>query len=195
VSQTIGRQVRADARRNRDRLLEAAVRAFTSDEADVTLDAIAKSAGVGIGTLYRHFPTRDALVEAVYRQELAHLCDAVPGLLRSLPPDEATRAWMDGFIDYMTTKRYMAAALQAVIASGGNPYAQSRGRLIAAITALLDAGVNAGSLRSDVEPNDVLVALSGVSLAAGEPAQRQQAGRILDLLVDGLRHRAAASAP
>jgi hypothetical protein len=102
---------------------------------------------------------------------------------------------MDGFIDYMTTKRYMAAALQAVIASGGNPYAQSRGRLIAAITALLDAGVNAGSLRSDVEPNDVLVALSGVSLAAGEPAQRQQAGRILDLLVDGLRHRAAASAP
>ena len=102
---------------------------------------------------------------------------------------------MDRFIDYMTTKRYMAGALQAVIASGGDPYAQSRGRLIAAITALLDAGVNAGTLRSDVAPNDVLVALSGVSLAAGEPAQRQQAGRLLDLLVDGLRHRAAASAP
>jgi AcrR family transcriptional regulator len=195
VSEILGRPVRADARRNRDLLLDAAVRAFANDGAEVTLDAIAKSAGVGIGTLYRHFPTRDALVEAVYRQELAHLCDAVPGLLRSLPPDEATRAWMDGFIDYMTTKRYMAAALQAVIASGGNPYAQSRGRLIAAITALLDAGANARSLRSDVEPNDVLVALSGVSLAAGEPAQRQQAGRILDLLVDGLRHRAAASAP
>ncbi len=128
--------MRADARRNRDLLLDAAVRAFANDGADVTLDAIAKSAGVGIGTLYRHFPTRDALVEAAYRQELAHLCDAVPGLLRSLPPVEATRTWMDGFIDYMTTKRYMAAALQAVIASGGDPYAQSRGRLIAAITAL-----------------------------------------------------------
>jgi AcrR family transcriptional regulator len=195
VSQTIGRPVRADAQRNRDRLLEAAVHAFASDGVEVTLDAIAKAAGVGIGTLYRHFPTREALIEAAYRQELAHLCDAVPGLLRSLPPDEATRAWMDGFIDYMTTKRYMAGALQAVIASGGNPYAESRGRLIAAITALLDAGVTAGTLRSDVAPNDVLLALSGVSLAAGEPAQRQQAGRLLDLLVDGLRHRAAASAP
>jgi AcrR family transcriptional regulator len=195
VSEILGRPVRADARRNRDLLLEAAVRAFANDGADVALDAIAKSAGVGTGTLYRHFPTRDALVEATYRQELAHLCDAVPGLLRSLPPDEATRTWMDRFIDYMTTKRYMAAALQAVIASGGNPYAQSRGRLIAAITALLDAGATAGTLRSDVEPNDVLLALSGVSLAAGEPAQRQQAGRLLDLLVDGLRRRAAASSP
>jgi AcrR family transcriptional regulator len=195
VSQTIGRPVRADARRNRDRLLDAAVGAFTSNEADVTLDAIAKTAGVGIGTLYRHFPTRDALVEAAYRQELAHLCDAVPGLLRSLPPDKATRAWMDRFIDYMTTKRYMAGALQAVIASGGNPYAESRGRLIAAITTLLDAGISAGTLRSDVDPNDVLVALSGVSLAAGAPDQREQAGRLLDLLVDGLRHHASASAP
>ena len=194
MSHTIGRPVRADARRNRERLLEAAVRAFASDGADVTLEAIAKTAGVGIGTLYRHFPTRDALVEAAYRQELAHLCDAVPGLLRSLPPDEATRAWMDRFIDYMTTKRYMAGALQAVIASGGDPYAQSRGRLIAAITALLDAGVNAGTLRSDVAPHDVLLALSGVSLAAGEPAQRQQARRLLDLLVDGLRHHASGPA-
>jgi AcrR family transcriptional regulator len=184
------RPLRADARRNRDQLLDAAVRAFASDGADVTLDAIARTAGVGIGTLYRHFPTRDALVEAAYRQELARLCDAVPELLRKLPPDQATRAWMDRFIDYMTTKRYMAGALRAVIASGGNPYAESRDRLIAAITALLDAGVTAGTLRSDVEPNDVLLGLSGVSLAAGEPAQREQAGRLLDLLVDGLCHRA-----
>jgi AcrR family transcriptional regulator len=191
VSHTIGRPVRADARRNRERLLEAAVRAFASDGADVTLEAIAKTAGVGIGTLYRHFPTRDALVEAAYRQELAHLCDAVPGLLRSLPADEATRAWMDRFIDYMTTKRYMAGALQAVIASGGDPYAESRARLIAAITTLLTAGISAGTIRADVEPNDVLLALSGVSLAAGAPDQREQAGRLLDLLVDGLRHHAS----
>jgi AcrR family transcriptional regulator len=194
VSQTIGRPVRADARRNRERLLEAAVRAFASDGEDVTLDAIAKTAGVGIGTLYRHFPTRNALVEATYRQELAHLCDAVPGLLRSLPPDEATRAWMDRFIDYMTTKRYMAGALQAVIASGGNPYAESRARLIAAITTLLAAGISAGTLRADVEPNDVLLALSGVSLAAGAPDQREQAGRLLNLLIDGLRHHPSGPA-
>ena len=193
MSHTIGRPVRADARRNRERLLEAAVRAFASDGADVTLEAIAKTAGVGIGTLYRHFPTRDALAEAAYRQELAHLCDAVPGLLRSLPPDEATRAWMDRFIDYMTTKRYMAGALQAVIASGGDPYAESRARLIAAITTLLTAGISAGTIRADVEPNDVLLALSGVSLAAGAPDQREQAGRLLDLLVDGLRHHASGS--
>jgi AcrR family transcriptional regulator len=195
VSHTIGRPVRADARRNRERLLEAAVRAFASDGADVTLEAIAKTAGVGIGTLYRHFPTRDALVEAAYRQELAHLCDAVPGLLRSLPPDEATRAWMDRFIDYMTTKRYMAGALQAVIASGGDPYAESRARLVAAITTLLAAGISAGTLRADVEPNDVLLALSGVSLAAGTPDQREQAGRLLNLLIDGLRHHDSGPAP
>ncbi|MDT7762400.1 MAG: hypothetical protein QOC63_1820 [Mycobacterium sp.] len=195
MQHTIGRPVRADARRNRERVLEAAVRAFASDGADVTLEAIAKTAGVGIGTLYRHFPTRDALVEAVYRQELAHLCDAVPGLLRSLPADEATRAWMDRFIDYMTTKRYMAGALQAVIASGGDPYAESRARLIAAITTLLTAGISAGTIRADVEPNDVLLALSGVSLAAGAPDQREQAGRLLDLLVDGLRHHASGQAP
>ena len=194
MSQTIGRPVRADARRNRERLLEAAVRAFASDGADVTLEAIAKTAGVGIGTLYRHFPTRDALVEAAYRQELAHLCDAVPGLLRSLPADEATRAWMDRFIDYMTTKRYMAGALQAVIASGGDPYAESRARLIAAITTLLAAGISAGTLRADVEPNDVLLALSGVSLAAGAPDQREQAGRLLNLLIDGLRHHPSGPA-
>jgi AcrR family transcriptional regulator len=195
VSETDGRPVRADARRNRDQLLNAAVRAFADDgAADVTLEAIARTAGVGIGTLYRHFPTREALVEAAYRQELAGLCDAVPGLLQSLPPDEAVRTWMDRFIDYMTTKRHMAGALRAVITSGGSPYAESRARLTATVTALLTAGVTAGTLKSDVQPDDVLLALSGVSRAAGEPTQREQAGRLLDLLIDGLRHGASASA-
>lgn len=186
-----GRMLRADARRNRDRLLSAAVRAFSQDRPDVTLDAIAKDAGVGIGTLYRHFPTREALIEAAYRSELARLCDAVPDLLQDMPPDEATRAWMDRYIDYMTTKRGMADALRAVIASGGTPYAQSRARLITAITSLLQAGAASGTLRADVAPADVLASLSGISLAAGEPAQRAQARRLLDLLMDGLRHRGA----
>ena len=193
MSATGTRPLRADAQRNRDRLLHAAVQAFSQVGPDVTLDAIAKDAGVGIGTLYRHFPTRESLVEAAYRNELARLCDAAPELLRTMPPDEATRTWMDRFVDYMTTKRGMADALRAVIASGGNPYAQSRDRLIAAITTLLHAGAAAGTVRSDVEPGDVLASVSGVSLAAGEPAQRDQARRLLDLLMDGLRYRATAT--
>ncbi|MEV4623510.1 TetR/AcrR family transcriptional regulator [Asanoa sp. NPDC049573] len=182
------RALRADARRNRDRLLAAAVSAFARDT-DATLDAIAKEAGVGIGTLYRHFPTRESLVEAAYRNELGRLCDAAPELGATLPPDRAVRAWMDRFVDYLATKRGMATALRAVIASGGDPYAESRGRLLAAITPLLDAGVAAGTIRSGVDPLDVLVALNGVSLAAGSPEQREQAGRLLDLLMDGLRAR------
>ena len=189
MPEAVGRVLRADARRNRDRLLSVAVRAFSQDGPDVTLDAIAKDAGVGIGTLYRHFPTREALIEAAYRSELARLCDAAPDLLQDMPPDEATRAWMDRYIEYMTTKRGMAGALRAVIASGGTPYAQSRDRLTTAITSLLQAGAAAGALRADIEPGDVLASLSGISLAAGEPAQRDQARRLLDLLMDGLRYR------
>ncbi|MET8156546.1 helix-turn-helix domain-containing protein [Sphaerisporangium sp. NPDC005289] len=192
MSVTGPRPLRADAQRNRDRLLSAAVRAFAHDGPDVTLDAIAKDAGVGIGTLYRHFPTREALVEAAYRNELARLCDAVPGLLAALPPAGAMRDWMDRFLDYMTTKRGMAEALRAVIASGGDPYAHSRDRLVGAVEALLRAGAEAGTLRGDVAPADVLTALSGVTLAAGAPAQRDQAGRLLDLLLDALRFGAAA---
>ena len=183
------RPLRADAQRNRDRLLEVAVRAFSSGGPEITLDAVARQAGVGIGTLYRHFPTREALVEAAYRSELARLCDSVAGLLAELPPDAALRTWMDRFVDYLTTKRGMADALRAVVASGGNPFEESRGRLTGAITDLLAAGAGAGTIRPDVQPADVLASLSGVSLVAGEPAARDQAGRLLDLLMDGLRYR------
>jgi len=187
---TQARPLRADAQRNRDQLLAAAAQAFSQDGPDVTLEAIAKDAGVGIGTLYRHFPTREALIDAAYRNELARLCDAAAELVQRMPPDRALRTWMDRFADYMTTKRGMAGALRAVIASGGNPYAESRDRLTAAITTLLEAGAATGTVRSDVEAGDALASLMGVSLAAGDPAQRDQAGRMLDLLMDGLRHRA-----
>ena len=180
------RALRADAQRNRDRLLEVAAHAFAAG-GNVTLEAVAREAGVGIGTLYRHFPTREALVEAAYRNEMARLCDAAADLLRAEPPDAALRTWMDRFVDYMTTKRGMADALRAVVASGGNPYAHSRDRMTEALGLLLRAGAGAGTLRGDAEPADVLAGLSGVSLVAGEPAQRAQAGRLLDLLVDGLR--------
>ncbi|TQS26743.1 TetR/AcrR family transcriptional regulator [Microbispora sp. KK1-11] len=187
---TGAKPLRADARRNRERLLDVAVRAFSQDGPDVTLDAIAKEAGVGIGTLYRHFPTREALIEAAYRNELAKLCDAAAELADAMPPDVAMRTWMDRFVDYLATKRGMADALRAVIASGANPYAHSRDRLLGAIGTLLDAGGRAGTLRRDVAAEDVLTGVNGVCLATGEPAQREQAGRLLDLLMDGLRHGA-----
>jgi AcrR family transcriptional regulator len=183
------RPLRADARRNRDRLLEAAVRAFSTDWPGATLEAIAKDAGVGIGTLYRHFPTREALVEAAYRNELARLCDAVPDLLAAHPADAALRGWMDRYVDYVATKHGMAEALRAVIASGGNPYNESRGRLTGAIEALLAAGVAAGLLRTDVGADDVFTALAGITLATGAPDRRPMAARQLDLLMDALRYR------
>ncbi|MEV6257242.1 MULTISPECIES: TetR/AcrR family transcriptional regulator [unclassified Nocardia] len=184
---TNARPLRADAQRNRDRLLEVATRAFSHDGPDVTLEAIAKEAGVGIGTLYRHFPTREALVDAAYRSELARLCDSADDLSAALPPDRALRTWMDRFVDYTTTKRGMGDALRAVIASGGNPFSESRDRLTAAVATLLRAGASAGTLRADVEPEDILVGLSGISLATESPERREQAGRLLDLFVDGLR--------
>lgn len=186
------RPMRADAQRNREHLLAAAVAAFSGDGGtEVTLESIAKDAGVGIGTLYRHFPSREALVDAAYRSELARLCDSVPGLLSSMPADKAMRTWMDHFIEYMTTKRGMSDALRKVIASGGNPFAESRARLLAAFAALAEAGAADRTIRPDLDPADLLASVSGVSLAVGGPAQREQAGRLLDLLMDGLRYGAA----
>jgi AcrR family transcriptional regulator len=180
------RPLRADAQRNRDLLLATAVRLFSEKGLDATLDAIAREAGVGIGTLYRHFPTRESLIEAAYRNELTTVSSAVPELLERLEPRAALRAWMDRFMDYMTTKIGMADALHEVIASGGTPYAESRDRLNAAIQELLDAAVAQGGARSDVAADDILIGLAGIALAAGEASQRAQAGRLMDLLMDAL---------
>ncbi|MEV8322630.1 TetR family transcriptional regulator [Kitasatospora sp. NPDC056731] len=186
------RPLRADARRNRDRLIEVAARAFAQDGPEATLGAIAKEAGVGIGTLYRHFATREELVEAVYRSELAKLCDSAAELLDDRGPDAALRAWMDGFVRYMTTKRGMSDALRALIASGGDPFSHSRAMLTGAITRLLRAGAESGVLRADVEPEDVLFSLSGLSMAATTPEHHVRMERLLDLLMDGLRYHAAS---
>ncbi len=183
------RPMRADAQRNREQLLAVAVTAFSRDDPEVTLESIAKDAGVGIGTLYRHFPSREALVDAAYRSELARLCDSVSDLLASMPADQATRVWMGIFLEYMTTKRGMSEALRKVIASGGDPFAQSRARLVAAFSALLRAGAADGTMRADLDPADLMASISGVSLAAGDPGQREQAARLLDLLMDGVRYR------
>ncbi|MCA1222528.1 TetR/AcrR family transcriptional regulator [Streptomyces sp. 8L] len=200
------RPLRADARRNRERLLEVAARAFADEGPEVTLERIAKEAGVGIGTLYRHFPTREALIEAAHRSEVTRLCEAVPGLLRDHPADVALRAWMDQVLAYLTAKHGMAAALRAVIASdqapaqdvasvqdqapAEHPFRKSRATLLDAIGTVLRAGVAEGVLRADVEPYDILAGLSGVSLVAevleGGPARL---ARQLDLQLDGLRPR------
>ncbi|WEO99830.1 TetR/AcrR family transcriptional regulator [Streptomyces sp. FXJ1.172] len=180
--------LRADARRNRERILEAAVRAFSEKGADVPIDTIAKAAGVGSATLYRHFPTREALIEATYRNELARVCDSAAELLADNPPDRAMRLWMDKFIDYLAAKQGMAQALRAAVASGADPFAESLDKLGTAIGSLLHAGAEAGLLRSDVDPIDVGFSLSSVSLATNAPAQRERTGRILDLILDGLRY-------
>ncbi|WP_327293803.1 MULTISPECIES: helix-turn-helix domain-containing protein [unclassified Streptomyces] len=180
--------LRADAHRNRQHLLEVARRSFSSAGGKVTLEAIAREAGVGIGTLYRHFPTREALVEAVYRAELSGLCGSTGELLASRSPDRALREWMDRFADYVATKREMADALRAVIASGAVTSSQARHDLSAAVRVLLDAGAADGTLREDVRAEDVVAALVGVFLACGRPEERDQAGRMLDLLLDGLRY-------
>lgn len=183
------KQLRADAQVNHDRLLDAAVRAFGRDGTEASLKAIAKDAGVGIGTLYRRFPTRETLVEAAYRSEVTRLCAAAPELLEASPATEALRTWMDRFVEFMATKNAMGDALRAVLVSQTD-ILHTRALLAGALETLLTAG--AGTIRTDVDPSDVLMALGGVTLIAGELEQRDLAGRLLDLLVDGLRYPAAS---
>jgi AcrR family transcriptional regulator len=192
VSPEDARPLRADAQLNHDRLLDAAALAFAKDGAEASLKAIAQDAGVGIGTLYRRFPTRDRLVEATYRNEVARICAAAPDLLKASPAVEALRVWMDQFIDFLATKRGMAEALRAVLVADGELRMRTRDLLTDALAALLKAGAAENAIRQDVEPDDVLMGLGGVALIAGEPAQRDQARRLLDLLVDGLKYREPA---
>jgi len=182
-------RLREDARRNRERLLEVAVDAFTKD-ANASLDGIARTAQVGIGTLYRHFPTREALIEAAYRNELEKLCEAAPHLLEQHAPDEALGRLMDRFVEYVGVKRGMAQALQAVVAAGADPYNQSRARLSEALSLILEAGKRDGTLRADVDADDVLSMSSGFLMKAHD---LQQARRLAAILVDGLRYRATPS--
>ncbi|WP_262703084.1 MULTISPECIES: TetR/AcrR family transcriptional regulator [Streptomyces] len=181
-----GRPLRADAQRNREKILSAAVRVFAEEGLDAHLERIAKEAGVGTGTLYRNFPTRELLIEAAYRNELARLCAAAPELLAALPPREALRAWLARFMDYANAKLGMADALRGVVASGVNPYAQSHEMIQDALSRLMDAAVAVGVIRSDITATDMFAALTGIALASGKPEQREQADRLLDLTLDGL---------
>ena len=181
------RPLRADARRNRDRLLTVAAEALMTD-VEVPLETVAERAGVGIGTLYRHFPNRDALVEAVYRHEVEALCDAAPDLLRGDGPAvEALREWMGRFVGYAATKRGLGAALRAAVGSESPLFAETRQRILDALATLLDACRAEGSVRADADADDVMRAMWGVWLVPDGPEWDAQVRRLLDLVVNGLR--------
>jgi AcrR family transcriptional regulator len=176
--------IRSDARRNRERLLQAAAAAFgAADGRPVSLESIARGAGVGIGTLYRHFPSREALIEAVYRAELAEVAAAAGQLLERHPPKAALRCWMDRYASFVAAKRGMAESLAAMVDSGAVERSQTRASIVGAVDMLLGAGADDGSLRSDVRADDVVSSLLGIFLASASP---EQTGRMLDLLVAGV---------
>jgi AcrR family transcriptional regulator len=187
------RPLRADAQRNKDKLLTAAVAAFAEHGVDASLEDIARQAGVGIGTLYRHFPTRDCLMESVYRHQVELLCDAADELVATETPDQALATWMERFVQHVATKRGMAMALKSVIGKDSELFAYCHGRIRASVKLLLDNAVKSGDIRSDVEAADLLKALSGICLVSDQPGWQDQARRLVGLLHDGLRYRAPGS--
>ncbi|MFD8418762.1 TetR/AcrR family transcriptional regulator [Streptomyces sp. NPDC059466] len=189
------RPARADARRNRDRLLATARDAFAATTDAVPLDAIARTAGVGIGTLYRHFPTREALVEAVYAAELDEVVSSATLLLDEFEPAVALRAWMTRYAAFFKIKRGMSDTLRAGWASGSIATPATRERVTAVIAEMLRRGAEAGSLRSDVDPEDVTMMLLGVFLSTAAIDAPDKAEPLLDLIVDALRSGPRAEGP
>jgi AcrR family transcriptional regulator len=187
LSDVWARLPRADATRNRDQLLAVATRVFASTGREWSMRAIAREAGVGIATLYRHFPTRESLVDAVYRDQVTRLTAGARDLLEDLTPAIALRRWMDLFGDWIATKNGMLDTLLAMIESGEIAHAQTRTELLAAITEMLDAGRASGDLRADVTAEDVAASLIGIFTVAHPPEGEARATRLLNILVDGLR--------
>ena len=181
------RKPRADAQRNRERILEVAKEAFTRFGADASLYDIAKQAGVGAGTLYRHFPTRDALIEAVYRSEVEKLAAAERKFSETLPPVEALKAWMLLFVDHIAAKQIIAPALNSVVGGPSKLFEGSRGLVQGAIDALVKRAIESGDIRRDLVPFDLLRALIGVAHVASGAGWQQSARRLVDILIAGSR--------
>jgi AcrR family transcriptional regulator len=165
--------------------LEVAKEAFTRFGADASLDDIAKQAGVGAGTLYRHFPTRDALIEAVYRSEVEKLAAAERKFTETMPPIDALRTWMLLFVDHIAAKQIIAPALNSVVGGPSKLYEGSRGLIHGAIDALVKRAIKSGDIRRDLDPFDLLRALIGVSNVASGPGWKQSARRLVDILITG----------
>ena len=183
------RKPRADSARNRQLLIDAAKAGFSEFGLNVSLEEIARRAGVGIGTLYRHFPTREAVVEAVYRREVEQLAEAAPLLLETSPAADALHKWMHLFIDYIATKRLIAPSLGAAAARTSPLYATSSELITRAITTLVKRAVASGEVRKDIDPSDLLRAMVGVSYGNPDAGWQASARRLIDILMDGLRRK------
>jgi AcrR family transcriptional regulator len=181
------RKIRTDAARNRERILGVAKEAFARSGANTSLDDVARQAGVGAGTLYRHFPTRDALLEAVYHTEVTKLAAAERELSAKLPPVEALRAWMMLFVDYIAEKHIIASALNTFVGGPSKLYESSRAQVTGAIEALVKRAIKSGDIRKDLDAFDLLRALIGVSNVASTPDWQQSAKRLVDILILGSR--------
>ncbi len=186
-SKSVLRKPRIDAQRNRARILEVAKQAFTRRGANASLDDIVKEAGVGAGTLYRHFPTRDALIEAVYRTEVEKLAAAERKFAETMAPTDALRAWMLLFVDYIAAKHIIAPALNTFVGGASKLYEGSRAQIQGAIEALVKRAIKSGDIRKDIEPFDLLRALVGVSNVSSTPDWQQSAKRLVDILITGSR--------
>jgi AcrR family transcriptional regulator len=184
-TEATSRRPRADALRNRERVLEAAKAVFSTGGAEASLEAVAKRAGVGIGTLYRHFPTREALYEAVYRREVEQLGELADTLKDETKPVEALRRWITANIEFVATKKGMAAAL--ALAAHAELQSFSFARLTQAVGVLLERAVKAGEIRADVSPEDLLRALVGMCYLHDQPGWQSTVVRLMDVFVDGLR--------
>ena len=187
------RTLRADAQRNRDALLTAATEAFAEHGTETSLEDIAKRAGVGIGTLYRHFPTRDALVVAAYRRGVEEACDNATRLLADEPSDEALLHWMSSFVDYVASKRGLAMTLKQASEGHDELFADMRAKMLASLQTMTDAAAADGRIRRDVEPADLLRTLGGLCMMSDQAEWKEQARRMVALLMDGLRYGAPAA--
>jgi AcrR family transcriptional regulator len=187
------RRLRADAQRNRDNLIDVATLAFTESGIDVALEEIARRADVGIGTLYRNFPTREALVLAVYRKQIDDLDVAARELPKSHPPAEALRLWMQGFVEYGAVKRGLVTLLKSMMETDSAVFHEARATLNNAATGLMAAAAEAGEIRSGFGPEAVIRALGGICMATDRPEAGATALALVDLVFDGLRYGAPAS--
>src|ERR1700731_4514228 len=183
----VPRKPRADAQRNRARILKIAKEAFTRSGANISLDDVARQARIGPGTLYRHFPTRDSLLAAVYRTEVEKLAAAEGEFAESMPPVEALRAWMLLFVDYIATKQLIAAALNNIVGGPSKLFECSGDLIIRAIKALVTRAIESGDIRPDLDPVDLLRALVGVANVASAPDWGESAKRLVDILILGSR--------
>jgi AcrR family transcriptional regulator len=181
------RKPRVDAVRNRELVLDAAKKVFGAGGPDASLEAVARDAGVGIGTLYRHFPSREALFEAVYRREVQQLADLAEELKEQPDAVEALRRWMRSNVRFVATKKGMLQALALAVDKNSELFAFSSDRLTRAVGGLLDRAIAAGEIRDDISAEDVLRALVGMSYTYDQPGWQKSVLRLVDVFIDGLR--------